>query len=170
MYYPVTDWVTDLPEPDPVFTVGASSVRGDGIAVLQQVCADHGWALNLPDGHWRSIEDEVRRLARSTVNVCWYHTGGPYKDRASAPSTMIAAKRAVLINQDLLLEHLHSAADLYHGVSHSSPEDTAGLTQALEEVEADWRRGRLIVPKDTYEWLSWTRAAERLVESWGGAA
>ena len=158
--YPVPDWVTDLPEPDPVFTVGASSIRGDGIAELRQVCEQQGWAMNLPTpGVWVSVEDEIRRLARSTVNVCWYDTPPIWQARASAPSMLIAAGRPLLINHDRLLEHLWDAPDLYHGQRTSPDLATCLLTLATHA-------GPLRRPIQTAQDLSWTRAVRTLETVW----
>ena len=160
-WYPVPDWVDDLPPADPIFTVGASSVRGDGIAEIQQVCAAHGWPVNLPaPGQWLSVEDEIRRLARSTVNVCWYHTSPIWQNKASAPSMLLASGRPLAINHDHLVGHLEAAADLYHG------ED---LEPLLCQIEDDWRQGRLILPTSTAAQLSWTVAAGHFVAAWKGA-
>lgn len=160
-WYPVPDWVDALPNPDPVFTVGASSVRGDGVADIRQVCETHGWAMNLPTpGTWVSVEDEVRRLAHSTVNVCWYHTPPLWHNRASAPSMLLASGRALAINHDLLVGHLETASDVYHG------ED---LEDLLVHIEQEWRQGHLHLPTRTASLLSWTTAVDRFVTVWTAA-
>lgn len=163
--YPVPDWVEDLPAPDPAagFVVGASSVRGDGITTIRQVCAAQSWTLNLPTpGVWLSLEAEIRRLARSTVNVCWYHTPALWKNRASAPSMLIAAKRPVLINHDDLMAHLHTAPDLYHA-------DDDDLATALHEIHREWQGGPLHRPFASFDRLSWSHAATQLISTWKGA-
>ena len=156
--YPVPDWVDALPPPDPVFTVGASSVRGDGVADIRQACARRGWALNLPvPGVWRSIDDEIWRLARSTVNVCWYHTAPLWHNRASAPSMLLASKRPLLINDDPLVAHLAHAEDVYHGTD---------LEEALDQLaQAPTRR----CPIATADQFSWTHAVERFAGVWEDA-
>jgi hypothetical protein len=159
--YPVPDWVTDLPQPDPVFTVGASSVRGDGVAEIQQICEQYGWAMNLPTpGVWRSLEEEIRRLARSTVNVCWYRTPPLWKNRASAPSMLLASKRPLLINRDDLVAHLWEAEDVYHG-------KWGNLEPALGAIYWSWAHRRpLKLPLASADSLSWTRATAHFLAVW----
>ncbi|KKK56402.1 hypothetical protein LCGC14_3064890, partial [marine sediment metagenome] len=72
---PVVDWADEriaFPAPNEEFTIGFSGVRLDGYGVIKEICQAHGWALNESGAEWLTIEDEIRRLARSTVNVCWY--------------------------------------------------------------------------------------------------
>lgn len=171
MHYPVPDWVDDLPGPPAfphVFTVGASSVRGDGIAAVRQVCEKHGWAVNLPvPGQWLSIEDEVRRLSRSHVNVCWYNTPPLWKNRASAPSMLLAAERPLLINDDPLVAHLlgyTAAQGIYRGWKHA--EDGPGLEAWLTVLSALHEAGTLGTSRlPAYE-LRWTAAAREFVKTW----
>jgi hypothetical protein len=162
--YPVPDWVEPLPiAPDPGFVVGASSVRGDGIAELQQICEQEGWAMNLPTpGAWLSLDDEIRRLARSTVNVCWYRTPPLWKDRASAPSMLLASTRPLLVNEDDLLAHLWEAQDIYHG-------RWGHLREALQEVHRDWQDHVIKRPDHTYRQLMWKVAAKTMADVWEGA-
>lgn len=162
LHYPVPDWVTDLPAPDAAFTVGASSVRGDGIAAVQELCESHGWAMNLPTGAWVPLDEEVRRLARSTVNVCWYRTPPLWHNRASAPSMLLASGRPLLIDEDALVAHLFDASDVYHGA-------WGHLDEALWRVWADWQEKTLTHPTATAEELSWTRAARELARVWATA-
>lgn len=161
MDYPVPDWVEGLPPPPPPphFTVGGSSVRGDGMQELQQVCQQHGWIVNLPTpGVWLSIEDEIRRLAKSTVNVCWYHSNAIWKDRASAPSMLIASARPLLVNDDALLAHLKGRRDIYHGTD---------MTEALEAIYDAWLTGMgLRIPLATYADFRWEKAAARMTQVW----
>jgi len=158
--YPVVDWIDDLPPPASTFTVGASSVRGDGVGDIIEICEQQGWATNLPDPtQWLSAEDEIRRLAKSTINVCWYRTPPIWKNHASAPSTLLAAKRPLLINHDLLVEHLHDAPDLYHETD---------LPRMLKRLEWWQSRGLpLKQPLESAERLSWTRAVDAYLSGWG---
>lgn len=165
LWYPVPDWVTDLPAPTlSPFTVGMSSVRGDGVPLLQILGARWGWALNLPDGTWRSIGDEVRRLARSTINVCWYHTAPIWRDRASAPSMLLASGRPLLINADPLTAHLQGRADIYQQPYASGALDMQCLEDALRDCDA--RRRDLRCPTETAHDLSWTVATTRMLAVW----
>lgn len=157
--YPVPDWVTDLPTPPKAFTIGMSSVRGDGVAQVQAICEQYGWAFNGPTGQWLSIEDEIKRLARSSLCVCWYRTPPIWHNRASAPSMLLASGRPLLVNEDPLVAHLRVAPDVYH--SHEGM-----LEQALLTLENGWKHGTLNYPVKTADQLSWTRAADAMVRVW----
>ena len=171
MAYPVPDWVDDLPATADTFTVGCSSVRGDGVASVRAVCEKHGWDLNLPTPHqWLSIEDEIRRLARSTVNVCWYNTPPLWKNRASAPSMLIAAQRPVLVNEDPLVAHLLPYTydeGVYHGRKDTDSGQT--LEECLIALHILWQAGGLERPRRPLYDLSWTRAARQFVQTWEAA-
>jgi hypothetical protein len=163
--YPVPDWIDHLPSPDPVFTVGASSVRGDGIAEIQYICESKGWAMNLPTpGNWLSVEDEIRRLARSTVNVCWYRTPPLWLNRASAPSMLLASHRPLLINRDLLVAHLWDDPEIYHETITEF--GGRGLEAALVEIARD---PEIRIPRTAIDRMSWTHAAETFVSVWKDA-
>lgn len=164
--YPVPDWLDPLtfPPPAPSFTVGASSIRGDGMALIEDICTRQQWAMNLPTpGAWVPLEDEIRRLARSTVNVCWYHTPPLWHNRASAPSMLLAARRPIVINTDPLVAHLWARPDIYHG------EDTAqGLEQTLLAI-AHRPEARRLTPRVTADAFSWTRATNVMTHVWRAA-
>lgn len=169
--YPVPDWVEDLPATAPAFTVGCSSVRGDGVASVREVCLKHGWDLNLPTpGQWLTIDDEIRRLAYSSVNVCWYNTPPLWHNRASAPSMLIAAERPLLINEDPLVAHLWDYTDaqgIYHG--RKSGEDGPGLEECLIALHMLWRSDGLRRPTLPFDDLRWTTAARHFVQVWEDA-
>jgi hypothetical protein len=167
--YPVPDWVEDLYPPNRDFTVGASSVRGDGMAAVQRACERNGWALNLPEpGQWLSIEAEIRRLSRSTVNVCWYNTPPLWKNRASAPSMLLAAERPLLINYDPLVAHLdpYEVGDGIYRGRDNSPE---ALEAALVGMAGLHQQGGLHTPQRPFHDLRWTRAARHFVTIWANA-
>jgi hypothetical protein len=161
---PIPDWITDLPAPDLVFTVGATSVRGDGIAEIRQVCEQHGWALNLPRPEWLTLEEEVRRLARSTVNVCWYDTPPIWRDWAGAPSTALASRRPLLISRDSILQPLWDRSDLYHGAQIKFA--GAGLNAHLWAIHRDWQLGDLRMPSQVLRDLSWSTVAAEFTRVW----
>lgn len=165
-WYPIPDWINDLPETSPEFTVGCTSVRGDGVAEIREVCERRGWEMNLPTpGAWIPLEEEVRRLALSTVNVSWYQTPPLWKDRAGAPSTALASHRPLLVSQDSLLSHLEGFSDLYHGTL--KVHGGAGLEAALEAVWDDWKASRLVYPSEVLDRLSWSRSAALYGQIWG---
>lgn len=106
----------------------------------------------------------MRRLARSSVNVCWYNTTPLWRDRAGAPSTALASKRPLLITDDSLLGHLQGYYDLYHGrlISHGGP----GLDACLSAIQWDWAGGRLRMPQQVLHDFSWTSVAQDFTRVW----
>jgi hypothetical protein len=162
LFYPIPDWITDLPEPDPAFTVGYSGVREDGLPALRELCAKYGWATNFSDpALWLPVEDEIARVARSTVNVGWY--SGAHDDRSSGAMLCLASRRPFLCNHVRMFQHLEGYADVYFG---DGTDGIAELEAALLRVEADWKQGRLIVPGPVLDAYSWTKAVTLLEEGW----
>ncbi len=167
MVYPIPDWVDHLPEPNPEFTVGWSGVRGDGSALLRGVCEQHGWKMNMTEppaertAPWVPVEEEIRRLARSTVNVCWYHQ---QRGIAGTPSVALGSRRPLVLNDSLMFapwRNGHQAQELYHSLPGESLED------ALLRVHADWQAGTLRLPgPEVYAHHGWTVAAQQLVWAW----
>jgi hypothetical protein len=145
-----------------------SSVRGDGALAVQTICARRGWGFNGPYSSWLTIDEEVQRLARSSVNVCWYHTSPIWKNRASAPSMLLASGRPLLINHDSILAHLWEAPDVYHA-GEGSGSDLDQLDEALMRIERDWEQGQLRMPTATAAAFSWTAATRELMRVWAEA-
>ena len=172
MHYPVPDWYIPPSVEQKHFTVGASSVRGDGVAAVRAVCEKYGFGINLPTpGQWLSIEEEIQRLSRSTVNVCWYNTPPLWKNRASAPSMLIAARRPILVNDDPLVEHLAPYTwkqGIWHGSKDPDQVGNFGLDAMLLKMYEEWRTGYL--PEPTLPWheLRWSTAAANFVKTWRG--
>ena len=159
-FYAIPDWITDLPAPDPAFTVGWSGIRGDGLGELTEVCAANGWATNFSQpGAWFSLEDEVRRLARSTVNVCWYGAGN--NDRSGAVAMCLASRRPQLINRVPMFAHLKDQIDLYHANDEHVP-----LGEALRAIETEWQAGTLRHPRQTLQAFGWPALVRRLEDGW----
>lgn len=147
--YPIADWLTDLPEPDPtVFSVGVAGVRGDGIGLVREVCASHNWpVIEPPRDGWLSFDDAVRHQARATVNVQWYFEG---RGKSGGASQAIASCRPVLLNHSAMFSHLASYGDCLY-----IRED---LETALEEIHRDWQESVLCHPHRVIRergWLSW---------------
>lgn len=165
MVYPIPDWVDNLPEPAKDFTVGWSGVRGDGAADIRGVCEQHGWAMNMTEAPqdrqapWVSVEDEIRRLARSTVNVCWYRQ---QRGIAGTPSVALGSRRPLLLNGSAMFKpwwDFRYANELYTS--------TLTLEQALISCHEAWTGGRLPLPGPrVYADHSWTTAARNLVAHW----
>lgn len=158
MPYPVIDWVTDLPPVHREFTVGWTGVRGDGLRELSHLCIRQGWRTNFSDpGHWLSIEDEVRRLATSTVNVCWYADA---RGLSGASSTCLASLRPLLINRSPMLRHLRNT-----GRQVVTAHESHSLESALLVLKGLW--DHLESPPnyhDVAERFAWRHAAARLVD------
>lgn len=165
IWYPIPDWVEDLPEPDPQFTVGYSGVRKDGLAHILGICTHHGWAVNASDpAVWLSQEDEIRRLARSSVNVCWY--SGEHDDRSGGAMVCLASKRPLLCNDVRMMLHLKP----YSGTDVMLCEnDPAILRAQLEQAAERWaarRETHFPLPTQVLADFSWSKAVNVLEEGW----
>lgn len=161
LWYPVPDWV-DVSDVAPAaeFTVGNSGIRMDGLAEIQEICVRRGWAMNFSDPtRWLSLEEEIRRLARSTVNVFWYSPD--HDDRSGAVMMALAAKRPILCNDVPMMTHLRGQRDVYFAYHPA-----ADLQAWLELVEADYRNQDLTIPDQTFEKYRWSRAVEELEKGW----
>jgi hypothetical protein len=162
--YPIADWVTDLPDPPKEFTVGWSGVRGDGAELLHKVCANLNAATNPPDGLWRSFDDEVRRQARSTVNVLWYHE---QRGISGGASQAAVAHRALLLNDSRMFAHFWPyEKELYFCRRPCNLNPASHLTNMLKLIWVDWINGALQYPTTLLTDLSWSRAATRMLEIW----
>lgn len=160
--YPIVDWVNpaSLPPPNDHFTVGISGVRRDGFDVVAAVCEREGWTLNQSElGAWIALEDEIRRLARSTVNVCWYHEG---RGLSGTPAMMLGARRPLLINQSPMLRHLHGI----EGVLYRPGETLENMLAMVYEGQFGlWRElSHGIDPT-----LSWSTYAQHVIRAWEAA-
>lgn len=165
IWYPIPDWVTDLPEPNEEFTVGYSGVRGDGLGLLTETCTRRGWAMNFsqPD-IWLSQEDEIKRLARSTVNVCWY---GGHDDRSGSAMVCLASKRPIVFNRaSPMFTHLLPYAG--NGVwAADDLEATLSAAAALRITTPEYLRP---IDSPILQDLSWTAAVRVLEEGWSHAS
>lgn len=163
MVYPIPDWVDHLPKPDPEFTVGWSGVRGDGHALLAGVCETHGWKTNCrqPGDPWTTTDEEIRRLARSTVNVCWYHQ---QRGIAGTPSVMLGTRRPLLLNDSQMFRPWLNRR--YPGIYLGLPPETT-LDAHLRYLHYLWQEQRLERPHhDVYAFHGWTVAAQQLIWAW----
>lgn len=155
--YPIVDWVdpATLHTPGARFTVGISGVREDGFPAIRGICDSHNWLVNMSEpGAWLSIEDEVRRLSRSHVNVCWYHEA---RGLSGTPGMMLGSRRPLLINHSPMLRHLRDV----HGVWQNDD-----LEKALMLFEAFPVKG----PQGIDPTLSWSTYAQRILMAWEEAA
>lgn len=167
IWYPIPDWVEDLPEPNEEFTVGYSGVRGDGLGLLTEVCETHGWQTNFSDKDiWLDQDSEIKRLARSTVNVCWY---GPYDDRSGSAMVCLASKRPLVFNATSpMFTHLMSYANKGDGLLAADDLDLI-LQQGYETwygIPDGVDPGIPPVSSPVLQDLSWTSAVKVLEEGW----
>lgn len=168
-FYPIVDWITDLPQPAEEFTVGLTGVRREGFEEVTAICQREGWQVNAGDPEtWIPLEDEIRRLARSSVNVSWYSPKHP--DRSGGVMTALASGRPQIVSRVPMFDHFqitdeHERTtypdDLYHG-EYSAEKLEYLLTLAYE----NWKAGCLRDPKATRDRFSWTRSVQQLTEIW----
>jgi len=161
--YPVADWI-GLPSVDEGFSVGCSTVRGDGVSFVAGICAERNWAFRIPDRSqgWLSYEDEVRRIAHNTVNVLWYFEG---RGKSGGLSHAISAQRPVICSDSQMFSHFWDYRDeLYFGGSARE-----SLVELLHQVHADAQQGCLRFPRRAAEERSWSRATAQMVAAWEAA-
>lgn len=160
IFYPIPDWI-DLQhdETSLEFIVGYSGVRGDGLALLTEVCDKNGWEPNFSvKGVWYSIEEEIKRLAWSTVNVGWY--GAEHDDRSGSAMMCLASRRPFLCNRVPMFTHVLPYVDrseIYTG------ED---LEDSLQTVRRDWLNRSLKYPYQILKDYSWSKACRILEAGW----
>ena len=160
--YPVADWIDDLDHYELKFSVGCSTVRGDGVWKVQEICTARGWKLNLPDrsAGWLSYEDEVRRIARNSVNVLWYFEG---RGKSGGLSQAISSRRPVVCSDSQMFTHFHD----YHDEIYFA--EGRPLEDVLEQVHFDWVHGQLRYPRRAASERSWSNATAQMVAAWEAA-
>lgn len=159
--YPVADWI-ELPPVDSGFSVGCSTVRGDGVSTVAGICMKKCWDFRLPDRlkGWLSYEDEVRRIARNTVNVLWYFEG---RGKSGGLSQAISAQRPVVCSDSQMFTHFADYRDeLYFAEGRD-------IYAVMEAVYADWEAGALRVPTRATAARSWSKATTQMVAAWEAA-
>lgn len=165
LWYPIPDWVTDLPPAAPEFTVGYSGVRREGLGTLEAICRARGWVLNASDPEvWLSQEDEIRRLARSTVNVCWY--GYAHDDRSGSAMVCLASRRPLLTNTAPMFTQLAPYAHEHYRAIGGEGREV--LESALETIYREWfdYEEGMRYPRQVLTDLSWTAAVAELEKGW----
>lgn len=161
--YPLCDWIplADFPPPSPEFTVGWSGVRGDGAVVVREACERLGLGMNAPHEGWTTYEEEILRLARSTVNVCWYHEG---RGISGGASQVASARRPLILNGSPMFAHLSGwEEEIYFG------DDVEGIDATLAWVHDDWLAGE---PLRCPDWViteqGWAAGARAFIAAWEG--
>lgn len=158
--YPVADWI-DLPPVDPGFHVGCSTVRGDGVWKVQEICEARGWDFRVPDRSkgWLSYEEEVQRIARNTVNVLWYFEG---RGKSGGLSQAVSARRPIICSHSQMFSHFHPYP---HDIWFA-----ADLENALLTLHDAWQEGETLpTPHRAAEERSWSRAVEQMIAAWEAA-
>lgn len=159
--YPVCDWIDDLPYgDDPIFrtfSVGCSTVRGDGVAQVEKVCARNGWQFRVPDRSqgWLSYEDEVRRIARNTVNVLWYFEG---RGKSGGLSQAVSARRPVICSESQMFTHFEP----YYFSLYRGTDLEALLMRVHQDALSDGLRYPLLAAME----MSWSNATTQMVAAW----
>lgn len=161
--YPVADWI-DLPPVDDGFSVGCSTVRGDGVWKVKEICEARGWDFRVPDRSkgWLTYEQEVQRIARNTVNVLWYFEG---RGKSGGLSQAVSSRRPVICSNSPMFSHFAQYSD---GIYFASEGET--LERMLDHFESDWLEGSYRVPKRAAEEMSWSKATAQMVAAWREAA
>lgn len=152
---PIVDWVTPAPTIDGLdFVVGTTGVRRESADAIGEICHREGWRFNQPTTKWLSVEDEIQRLAQSSINVCWYLDRR--LESASAPSMCLASHRPLLINDSPMLDHVSRLPNV---------EQWGSLELGLRWASQKWLQGKLKqVPPPKNR--SWSAAAARIVQHW----
>lgn len=153
--------------PSSQLIVGTSGIRDDpGVALVEQVCQRNGWIHNR-NKRWLTTEEEIDRLAKSDVNVCWYATSGRGKSLAAmlmvaaqrplvlSGSTMFSALRGYWPTQTRTHDALHQPTAWYHDLDH--------LTGVIQGAAHRGSR-----PTYAADALSWTRCAQQIKALWEG--
>ena len=165
---------------DPVpnrVVIGVSGIRNDaGAVVVQQLCKERGWECSIPSWQrgspWLSTNDEIRRLARCTVNVCWYATSGRGKSMAAA--FCCAARRPLICSGSTMFSALWPYEDeIYFPARFGFPEHHADdwatqLPILVDEVLRDLKRGEELIPNRVCYELSWDQIIQRVRMRWRG--
>lgn len=155
-----------LPKPDPdQTTIGISGVRRDpGHGQVAELCRAHGWVLNAPQwwadsgSLWLSNADEIRRLARSDVNVCWYHTSG--RGKSMAAMFCVAAGRPLVLSHSTMFSCLQPYG-VKDGIHHIEAIEIGALDQAIQAALGS----KGIAPRVAHD-LGWDQVLQPVVAAW----
>lgn len=172
------------PSPNPLdapshmgVTVGVTGIRDDeGFAAVRTLCIQRGWTLNAPSwksgGRWLSTAEEIRRLSRSTVNVCWYHTSG--RGKSMAAMFCAAARRPLILSGSTMFsacwpyeDEIYFPADFSDEAAHRLSWTTE-LEDLIDEVLDDLDEGEAMMPDRICDELSWDRVINRVRQAWAG--
>lgn len=152
--------------------VGVSGVRSDpGMAMIKELCKERGWILNAPlwwsGGPWLTMEQEVRRLAMSTFNVCWYHTTG--RGKSMAAMFCAASRRPLVVSGSSMFSCLWPY-DHEVSICRELPASPIKLADHCDEMVLLIRNKMESKPARLLVELGWDRCAQRIKQLWEGAA
>lgn len=149
--------------------IGVTGLRDDpGMKMVAEVCRERGWHLNAPGIHWLSTEEEIDRLARSTVNVCWYQTSG--RGKSMAAMFCCAARRPLLLSGSSMFSALWPYQDEI-SISHDSSYEELrfSLDLIINADILDLISNSAIlgpIPNRVCTELSWSRCAAKIKRLW----
>lgn len=162
--YPVADWV-ELPPVDEGFSVGCSTVRGDGVAQVAAICTARGWDFRVPDRSqgWLTFEQEVQRMARNTVNVLWYHE---LRGKSGGLSQAVSALRPVVCSSSDMFSHFWGEDEIWFPF-----EGCDTLERMLSALHFSWESGTIEShrPLQAARRHAWTRAVDQMIQVWDEA-
>jgi len=158
---PIPPTPLDLPPPTltPV-TIGVSGVRGAGFALTRAICEEKGWVINQHSDMWLSTEDEIRRLASCTVNVCWYQTTG--RGKSMAAMFCIAAQRPLVISSSTMFSALWPYKDEIYSPRNGLDTLDLLLSVAVEHTQS----GGAPIPHRARRELAWDVVIKTVVKQW----
>lgn len=171
---------TDLPEPPTSppghYVVGVTGIRSDpGMEMVRNVCQKAGWEFNAPlwwtGGPWLSAEDEIRRLARSHVNVCWYHAS--FRGKSMAANYCCAARRPLVLSGSSMFSALwpwESGDDMEMYIIRKTHRPAGEVSHYTEKTLEWWIRvaGECahIRPATVCDILSWDEVIKPILARW----
>lgn len=139
--------------------IGYSGIRRDGEDRILFACEKNGWAPNGPSAEWLRPDEEVDRLALSTVNIIHYHGG--YSGQASAVGPILAAGRPVIINSNRMLK----TWAMFDGYGLYLRDD---LEAGVREVLDDLKHRHAEFPTELADRYSWHKMAQQMTHQWEG--
>lgn len=154
-YRPISISMLDRP-----ITIGYTGLRGDGLDWLIPICEKNGWRLSRSEG-WRSLEEEVDRLAKCHLNVVHSHSG--FSGSSSAVTTAVAARRPVLINSNRMLKGIWDLDQALGKELYLDDDLERGVRGILDSILAEAPVKRPLRLAEAY---SWRKQAQKLADVW----
>ncbi len=147
--------------------LGTSGLRKDGLDWVLPVFKKSGWAHDGSREEWRTTEEEVRRLARCTMNVAHYHSG--YAGQSGGVMVMVAARRPILVNNSRMLRilkmysvHLFMPTEIIPPQVYCVDDVAAGVKTILKDIE----KGEELRPTWLADNMNWTMRVGIMIDLW----